>query len=175
MKNIKWIIYLNLILCMILSSNYVAFSRNQSQKNEKKVANTGTLCDMFGNMPIQLTIGTGTGQPNMTYSSQLFSNIDGLNVAIIGDFVIDSDFSFLNSKFKIGNNSRIIVLANKHLTINNSKFFCCGTLWTGIELVIGSSGAQLTIDDSEFQNAKAAIKSLNNFGAVFSIENHYLI
>ena len=118
----NWIFYSYLIVCITLCFTQDGVGRNNLKKNEKKEIISGSLCDMYSNMPIQLTIGTGAGQP-VSMSSQFSSNLNGLNVEILGDFAIDSDFSFLNCKFKIGNNSRIIVVGSKKLTIDNSNFF----------------------------------------------------
>ncbi len=101
-----------------------------------------TLCDSIGNFPVRPNqIGAGTAKPN---SSDVGTFISGY-VHILGDFVIDNQFTFLNAIVLIEPGVTISIapsfppFSTISLDIDNSKLFACDDLWSGIYVTTAST------------------------------------
>ena len=87
-----------------------------------------TLCDQYGDLEFDLTIGDA----NTTLSSQLSSTTITGNINIAGDFTIDNEFTFLDCVVKIEPGVTITIGRFNKLTLDNAKLFACEQLWDGI-------------------------------------------
>jgi len=117
-----------------------------------------TLCEDYSDFNCQIEIGEGTQYPQ---SSLLSSSISG-NVCVVGDFEINSAFTFLNAIVKINSGVTISVSGNSTgfsesstLYINNSKMFSCNNMWNGITL--GEYSRIFTSNNSIIEDAEKAI------------------
>jgi hypothetical protein len=124
-----------------------------------------TLCQIYGELSIDLTIGAGTAY---TYSSSITSPLSG-NIAIIGNFIIDDDFEFSNCNVKISEGVTITVSTYNSLTIDNSNLFSCSNLWSGISL--GYNTTIKTKGGTEIEDAESAIRSIYTTNVYLDIEN----
>jgi hypothetical protein len=117
-----------------------------------------TLCEQYPNFSCATQIGVGTPYSK---SSLLGSSVSG-NVCVVGDFEVDSPFSFLNAVVKISPNVTISVKpsvngydSGSSLVINGSKMFACTGLWKGITL--GHLTFLSTSNYSKIEDAEKAI------------------
>ncbi|MEM8524345.1 MAG: T9SS type A sorting domain-containing protein [Bacteroidota bacterium] len=109
-----------------------------------------TLCDDYGG-----NTGTVLGT-TITSSSQLSSNSISGNILVQGDFTIDNNFTFLNAIVEVDQDIKITVAGGQILTLDNSKFFHCGTeSWKGFDL--GTFGIINGLNGTEIEDAFMAI------------------
>ncbi len=96
----------------------------------------------------------------------------GAIVSIHGDFIIDQDFSFLNSEVIIDDGVNINIDPGKKLIAQNSTLRACNTMWHGINL---SSDASVLIvkQGSTIRDAETAVDASN--GAHLSIMDSHFI
>ncbi|NUO00664.1 MAG: right-handed parallel beta-helix repeat-containing protein, partial [Saprospiraceae bacterium] len=129
-----------------------------------------TLCERYaipGSFPYQF------GASNTVYASQIMSNINNGNnvftgdIDLVGDLIIDEDFTLLNCKIRISPDVKIRVWADVTLTLDGSKLFCCQMMWQGIDLDNRSS--IITKNISEIEDSEIAIES--RCSATLSIRN----
>ena len=123
-----------------------------------------TLCDELGETQFDFYIGAGT---NFTHSSQIPA-IPSLEIRIIGDFVIDNNFTFANATIMIDPDVSIIVDEYAHLTINKSNLFACEDLWNGI--VLSDYSEISTINNTVIEDAKTAIQIWDKVYTFLDIE-----
>ncbi len=99
--------------------------------------------------PASLIVGAGThylstliidwaatpGLPYVDYvATPNISTIDGVDIAVIGELIIDIPVEFTNSNFYAYDNAKITNEAGNNLHLNHNTFSACGNhLWTGIE------------------------------------------
>ncbi|MCC7244299.1 MAG: T9SS type A sorting domain-containing protein [Saprospiraceae bacterium] len=129
-----------------------------------------TLCQKYsppGKFPNRF------GTPNSHYASQIIANLNNGNnvftgdIDLVGDLIIDQDFTLLNCKVRISPNVKIRVEAEVTFTLDGSKLFCCQDMWQGIDLDYNSIVESRNI--TEIEDAMVAIESPCT--ATMSIQN----
>ncbi|HAD14921.1 MAG TPA: hypothetical protein DCF33_21040 [Saprospirales bacterium] len=119
-----------------------------------------TLCQKYspvGKFPNRF----GTEQTH--FASQIIWNLNNGNnvfsgdIDLIGELIIDQDFTLLNCKVRIWPNVRIRVNADVTFTLDGSKLFCCQDLWQGIDLDYRSTIVSRNI--TEIEDAMVAMES----------------
>ncbi len=110
-------------------------------------------------IPTGNIIHIGPYQP-ATYLSTIYNQSD--IVVIHSDWIVNTNFTFDNSKVIIDPGFKITVLPNCTLTVTNSSVLrSCSTPWQGI--VIYSSSSKLIIDkDSELRDAIVGVDATNS-------------
>ncbi len=96
-------------------------------------------------IPLSGTIGTGT------YSANSFCISSNLTIA--GAVTVNG------SEFQLSPGVVINILAGASLTINNSHFYACTSMWQGIMVF---NGGTLSIQNSMIEDAKVAVEVSNN-------------
>ena len=119
-----------------------------------------TLCQQYntlGEFPNRF--GTKT-----TYlASQIILNINNGNeiftgnIDLIGDLIVDIDFTLLNCIVRIMPNVEIVVEPGVNFTLDGSKLFCCDQMWKGIRLEKDSK--IITKSNTEIEDALVAIEA----------------
>ncbi|MFN0013667.1 MAG: hypothetical protein ACKVU2_03890 [Saprospiraceae bacterium] len=127
-----------------------------------------TLCEKYEAEAFFYCFGTTT----TTYASDTWLLNNWIHVftgdiELVGDLVIDMDFTFLNCKIRISPNVRIRVEPNVTFTLDGSKLFSCQGMWQGIDLEYHSSIVSRNI--TEIEDAEVAMES--PCAATLSIRN----
>lgn len=89
------------------------------------------------------------------------------DIELVGDLIIDQDFTLLNCKVRISPNVRIRVEADVTFTLDGSKLFCCQNMWQGIDL--NDRSAIVSRNVTEIEDAMVAMES--PCSATLSIRN----
>lgn len=81
-----------------------------------------TLCEIYSIAYFSFQIGEGTPYPT---SSQLPSPLPSQNIAVVGDFIVNTSITFEDVNMKFSPNTGIFV-QNNNLTLRfrNCKFYC---------------------------------------------------
>ena len=91
-----------------------------------------TLCQKYS-PPGKFPNRFGTSETNL--ASQIIWNLNNGSevftgdIDLVGELVIDQDFTLLNCKVRIWPNVRIRVEADVIFTLDGSKLFCCQEMW----------------------------------------------
>ncbi|MBX2927646.1 MAG: hypothetical protein KF852_07430, partial [Saprospiraceae bacterium] len=103
------------------------------------------------------TIGT-TGEllklSDALTAQSLPANGTDIEVCVAGTLYIDQSYNMLNSTFIMLPGSRIEIEQGSALTVINSHFFGCDTMWRGMEL---QKGAELKMNGSSVADAQYSI------------------
>jgi len=90
---------------------------------------------------------------NLNNGSDVFTG----DIDLVGELIIDQDFTLLNCKVRISPNVRIRVEADVTFTLDGSKLFCCQDMWQGIDLDYRSTVISRNI--TEIEDAMVAMES----------------
>lgn len=187
-------VFLNILFSIFLISNTHGQTNTNVSCSATEYIFVGnqeqTLCQAYPNFVCAIQIGVGTLYPK---SSLLGASISG-NVCIVGDFIVDSPFSFENAIVKINPGVKIDVTSSLNgfdqgntVNINNSKMFACDGLWKGItlgqlssinmwnnckiedaEIVIAANNlCGLSIEQTTFNRNRVGIKLTTTFPNLF--------
>lgn len=119
-----------------------------------------TLCQKFS-PPVKFPNRFGTTETH--FASQIIWNLNNGSdvftgdIDLVGELVIDQDFTLLNCKVRIWPNVRIRVEADVTFTLDGSKLFCCQDMWQGIDLDYRSIVESRNI--TEIEDAMVAMES----------------
>ena len=119
-----------------------------------------TLCQKYS-PPGKFPNRFGTSETH--YASQIIwnqnngSDIFTGDIDLVGELIIDQDFTLLNCKVRIWPNVRIRVEADVIFTLDGSKLFCCQDMWQGIDLDYRSTVVSLHV--TEIEDAMVAMES----------------
>jgi hypothetical protein len=155
--------FINLLL-VLFTSNIFSQEAFSPKCNDSNLTFNGipsiTLCEENINFVCEHQIGLGTQK---TKASDLGTSILSGNICIVGDFLVDIPFTFLDATIKINPDVKIIVKesingydAGSILSVNNSKLFSCDKMWEGISL--GFLSAIFT-DNTVIEDARKAIQA----------------
>ena len=81
-----------------------------------------TLCSQYENVGFDYEVGVGSPQ-NILSSQQLGAVPPGSNILIVGNFLVNTSFTFENAIVKIAPGTTVCVTNN--LSVVNSKLFAC--------------------------------------------------
>ncbi len=123
------------------------------------------LCEELGEIQFDFYIGAGTPY---THSSQITA-IPSLEIRIVGDFIIDNNFTFASAVIMIDPNVSIVINEESKLTLDNSKLFACEELWNGI--ILNNFSEVTTKNNTVIEDAKTAIQSWDKIYTFLDIEN----
>jgi hypothetical protein len=90
---------------------------------------------------------------NLNNGSDVFTG----DIDLVGELIIDQDFTLLNCKVRISPTVRIRVEADVTFTLDGSKLFCCQDMWQGIDLDYRSTVISRNI--TEIEDAMVAMES----------------
>lgn len=119
-----------------------------------------TLCQKYsppGRFPNRF------GTTETLFASQIIWSLNNGNdvftgdIDLVGELVIDQDFTLLNCKVRIWPNVRIRVEADVTFTLDGSKLFCCQDMWQGIDLDYRSTVVSRNV--TEIEDAMVAMES----------------
>jgi hypothetical protein len=113
------------------------------------------------------------GTTTTTYASHIIGSFNNGNdvftgdIELVGDLIIDQNFTLLNCKVRISPNVRIRVETDVTFTLDGSKLFCCQNMWQGIDLDYRSAIVSRNV--TEIEDAMVALES--PCSATLSIRN----
>jgi len=107
-----------------------------------------SLCSKYQNDPVTLTI---TDDFASSFGSSLVDKVIQIN----GTFTIDNQFELRDCIIKMAPDAIINVITTAIFTIDNCRIFCCGAMWTGIQVVSG--GRIIIIKGTAIQDAWTAV------------------
>ena len=119
-----------------------------------------TLCQKYsppGKFPNRF------GTPTTSLASEIIWNLNNGSeiftgdIDLVGDLVIDQNFTLLNCKVRIWPNVKIRVEADVTFTLDGSKLFCCQDMWQGIDLDYRSTVVSRHV--TEIEDAMVAMES----------------
>jgi hypothetical protein len=119
-----------------------------------------TLCQKYsppGKFPNRF------GKTETHFASQIIWNLNNGSdvftgdIDLVGELIIDQDFTLLNCKVRISPTVRIRVEADVTFTLDGSKLFCCQDMWQGIDLDYRSTVISRNI--TEIEDAMVAMES----------------
>lgn len=119
-----------------------------------------TLCEEYYDFECRIEIGEGTVHPRSSLVGATFLNGE---VCIVGNFIADDPFTFVDAVVKINPGVVIDMDVGTSLSIDNSKLFACGNLWAGIK--VGFASIIQTSNFSVIEDAETAI-SVNGFSVL---------
>jgi len=129
------------------------------------------LCD------IEIGIGTQYVRSSDVENDPDFGDPLSGNVCVIGDFFVDTDFTFQNAEVNISPGVSISVLrqggnfgANaKVLNIDNSHLFSCDGMWNNIW--VGHFATLNSFNGSVIEDANIGVNAHNSIGCTISLVN----
>jgi len=114
-----------------------------------------TLCDQYGDLPPDITIGTGYN--SITFASTIpappYPGWVNKNILIQGTLIADVSLFFNNCTVKMGPAASIQTQGDVDIAIRSSRFFSCGQMWRGIMLQQGSA---FRIEKTRIEDAQYA-------------------
>ena len=178
MKNLK--IFLPLLVVQLLIVSSIVNAQNIDFPQIIRDVNCGeyeppvftgetppSLCEKYGNIDFVTKIGKGT---KFEKSSDIGSKISG-NVSILGDFIIDSPFSFTDAIVKINPDVTILMQgssSNIILKIIDSKLFACEKMWRGIKM---DDNTSIITRSSTIEDALEVINCIDKSYVIFDLES----
>lgn len=131
---------------------------------------TSGQCAISTTMTIEVTNGC-CNSPFITYNNQINSSVlfnvpNGSTIELNANMIVNSNSTFTNLRFRLGNNVKIIVNPNITLNLTNCSLYSCSQMWQGIELL---ADGILNLNGTRIEDAKEGVKSVGN--ATLTINN----
>lgn len=82
-------------------------------------------------------------------------------IVVQEDLTFDTDYTFTNATFTMGDDANIIIAAGKNLEINTGSISTCGTRWGEVYL---EGSASLNFNNVDMSTGTNAIRTENNYG-----------